>query len=268
MKFKKCLLIAVAVLGLATSTGFNHQLVKADTTNTTPAQTTTPDKNKVVSQILLSFLKKGGLNNGSGHLYFLLQIKPNKNKHKQFTFKDSSDFNLKSSVTHDCFTLDKDKIQFWSKGRKNYMKEGKKWYKFSFPKDDRQAISQIQKDNAAEQAFEAKIYNAVQVTDDGSNYILTLANDPKLNAHLWRDIIKAEKLHKSDLDGITELKVDNFTVRSAYDKTTYGLVNGRLDLDTHHKKEVFNLVIIVDHMNEYQNLRIPCQIVKHAKKMK
>lgn len=264
MKIKKFLLATVAALGLATATGLNHNVVKADPTT---VQTAAPDKNEIIRKIEQNPLK-------SGRIELNLRLKTDevssKHKHRSVVlgFKDVITIGHKGKVIHDVIRLGKhSKIQFWATPKTVYVKESKKWQKFPTSKKVRGETSQELKLGMARLVFRQKLYDAMKLSDNGSSYVLTLANNPKLNRQLLQMALKSEKMSKKDRkEANKELKIDHYTCRAVYDKNSYQLLGAEVHLSM--RKIGLKVTETVSNVNAYHNLRIPRAVIKHAKKLK
>lgn len=260
MKFKKFLLAAVAALGLASATGFGHNLVQADTT---AVQTPAPDKNEIIRDINRNAAQSGKLN-------VQIQFSSRKNKHSLLPFGLNNEmiFSQKNMVFKDVVKAGKFHVQYWANPKFIYAKNGKKWYKERLPKMQKKELDQQLKDGATKLALQQKIFDAMQLSDDGTNYVLTLDNNPQLNQELLQAIIKGEKLSKKELKEVKQLKIDNLTCQQTYDKTSYKLIKAEVHMTMHIGKSAVNITETTSHVNEYNDLRIPQSVIKHAKKMK
>lgn len=259
MKFSKLLPAAVAVLGLATATGFNHNLVKADTV---AVQTSVPDKDEIVREINQQSPQ-------SGRVDFTVDVKTwemkhHKHKTENIIYKGTTIFSHRGNLIHDVVRSGKDKIYFWSTPNTIYAKDDKKWGKFSLGKDLKSESPDRIEMGIVGLALRA--YNAMQISDNGSNYVLTLANHPRLNHKLWLDMIKREKMDKDMASDFRQIKLTNYTLRAIYDKNSYQLLGANFHMAI--QRMGLTTTGTVSNVNAYNNLHIPLEVVKHAKKEK
>lgn len=259
MKVKKFLLTTVAVLGLAVVTGFNHNSVKADTVT---VQTSVLDKNEIIRKINQQFPQ-------SGRVDFTVdvktwEVKHHKHKTENIIFKGTTIFSHRGNVIHDVVRSGKDKIHFWSTPNTIYAKDDKKWEKFSLGKDLKSESPDRIEMGIVGLALRA--YNAMQLSDNGNNYVLTLANHPQLNRKLWVDMIKNEKMDKDMASDFRQIKLTNYTLRAVYDKNSYQLLGANFHMAI--QRMGITTKGTVSNVNAYNDLRIPRKVVKHAKKEK
>lgn len=257
MKLKKFFVTAIAALGLSATTLFSTTLVKADTA---PA---VPSNEEIIQKIEQKPVKSLQINQN---------IKISAGKKFKLKLANTIKGREKGPVINMVIKAGKAKTEMWANSKTLYTKEGKKWRKEKIKSSKKDSASvksaDLKKALSLIEEINNQVTNSLTVTEQGSNYILSLSNDPAFNQKFLKMVLELEKIPaKEKTTFMKNFKLDNYTFTETVQKSNYQLVNAKINIDmSYGKKFKLNVVETVDHINAYNNLQVPKSIVKHAKK--